>query len=205
MEAGRIKAQQIRATGATVAAAHCHTWMDQLMELNTVCGLGVRIKTVGEILAEAVSSPGGRTARGRAMSLITVAFQHDLAFLGTVRGHQVRMDMPGHPRFTDTGPSPVDLLAMAIGGCIGIHVAMFCHQAGFSPAGLRVDLSYTLAEADGRRRVASVYAEVEAPGVPPDRKAAVEEAGRASILPIILSGPVELEVAVRTGGAQAAA
>ncbi len=139
------------------------------------------------------------------MGLITVRFEHDLACLGTVGGRQVRMDMPGHPRFTEAGPSPVDLLVLAIGGCIAIHVALFCYQAGLSPAGLRVDLSYALGEEAGRRRVTSVYAEVEAPGVPSDQAAAIEEAARASILPTTLANPLELELLVRGEAGRAVA
>jgi Fe-S oxidoreductase len=60
VEAGRIKAEQIRATGAKVVAAPCHNCIDQLMELNKVYKLGVQIKTVSEILAEALILPAAR-------------------------------------------------------------------------------------------------------------------------------------------------
>jgi uncharacterized OsmC-like protein len=133
------------------------------------------------------------------MDLVTVTFEHGLAFLATARGHQVPMDMPGHPRFTDAGPSPVDLLAMAIGGCVGMHVAMFCEKAGLAPGGIRVDVAYTLAEEDGQRRVSTVYAEVFAPGVPAELKAAAEEAARQSILPNTLGRPPVLDIVMWTG------
>ena len=54
IESGRIKADQIRATGAKIVATPCHNCIDQLMELNQVYKLGVEIKTVGEIVAEAL-------------------------------------------------------------------------------------------------------------------------------------------------------
>ncbi|MFH1227755.1 MAG: (Fe-S)-binding protein [Planctomycetota bacterium] len=54
IKAGKIKADQIRATGAKVVATPCHNCIDQLMELNDHYKLGVEIKTVSEILAEAV-------------------------------------------------------------------------------------------------------------------------------------------------------
>lgn len=136
------------------------------------------------------------------MNLISVAFEHGLAFSATVRGHRVRMDMPGHPRFTDSGPSPVELLVMAIGGCIGIHVALFCEEAGLSPAGLRVDLSFTLAVGNGRKRVSSVYAEVEAPGVPADLASRAEQAARLCILSNSLNKAPALDIVVRTGPGQ---
>jgi uncharacterized OsmC-like protein len=139
------------------------------------------------------------------MSLISAAFEHDLAFSATVRSHRVRMDMPGHPRFTDSGASPVELLVMAIGGCVGIHVALFCEQAGLSPVGIRVDLSFTIAEENGRKRVSSVYAEVEAPGVPPELAAQAEEAARLSILPNSFARVPELDILLRPGSGQRAA
>jgi len=136
------------------------------------------------------------------MSLISVALDHDLAFNATVRGHQVRLDMPGHPRFTNAGPSPVELLVMAIGGCIGIHVALFCQEAGVSAAGLRVDLSFTLAVGNGRKRVSSIYAEVEAPGIPAHLVSQAEQAARNCILSNTLIKPPELDILVRTGPGQ---
>ena len=54
VEAGKIKADQIRATGAKIVATPCHNCIDQLMELNQVYGLGVEIKTVAELVADAL-------------------------------------------------------------------------------------------------------------------------------------------------------
>ncbi|HSB69585.1 MAG TPA: OsmC family protein [Candidatus Methylomirabilis sp.] len=136
------------------------------------------------------------------MDLISVSLEHDLAFRATVRGHALRMDMRGHPRFADAGPSPTELLVMAIGGCIGMHVALFCEQMNLSPAGLRVDLSFTLAEQNGRKRVSTIYAEVEAPGIPLDLLPAAERAARLSILPNSFVKVPELDIEVRTGSGQ---
>jgi Fe-S oxidoreductase len=54
VEAGRIKAEQIRRTGAKIVATPCHNCIDQLIELNQVYGLGVEIKTVAELVADAL-------------------------------------------------------------------------------------------------------------------------------------------------------
>lgn len=54
LEAGKIKADQIRATGAKIVAAPCHNCIDQLLELNKHYKLGVQIKTVSEIAADAL-------------------------------------------------------------------------------------------------------------------------------------------------------
>ncbi len=54
LEAGKIKADQIKATGAEVVATPCHNCIDQLMELNKHYKLGVEIRTVSEIAADAL-------------------------------------------------------------------------------------------------------------------------------------------------------
>jgi Fe-S oxidoreductase len=54
IKAGKIKAEQIRKTGAKVVATPCHNCIDQLMELNKHYSLGVEIKTIGEIVTNAL-------------------------------------------------------------------------------------------------------------------------------------------------------
>jgi Fe-S oxidoreductase len=60
IESGRIKADQIRATGAKVVTSPCHNCIDQLLELNRHYKLGVEVKTLGEVVADAlVLAPPG--------------------------------------------------------------------------------------------------------------------------------------------------
>jgi Fe-S oxidoreductase len=54
LRAGRIKAEQIRATGARIVATPCHNCIDQISELNKQYKLGVEVKTVCEIVASAL-------------------------------------------------------------------------------------------------------------------------------------------------------
>jgi Fe-S oxidoreductase len=54
LQAGKIKADQIRATGAKIVVAPCHNCIDQLSELNKEYKLSVEIKTVSEIVADAL-------------------------------------------------------------------------------------------------------------------------------------------------------
>lgn len=51
---GKIKADQISATGAEIVVTPCHNCVDQLMQLNVTFKLGVQIKTLGEIVADAL-------------------------------------------------------------------------------------------------------------------------------------------------------
>ncbi len=58
-KAGRIKADQIARTKAQVVASPCHNCLDQLAELNKHYKLGVDVKSVLEIAAEALLPPRG--------------------------------------------------------------------------------------------------------------------------------------------------
>jgi Fe-S oxidoreductase len=57
LAAGRVKADQIRQTGARVVAAPCHNCIDQLTELSREYKLGAEVKTVVEVLADAIVLP----------------------------------------------------------------------------------------------------------------------------------------------------
>lgn len=54
IQSGGVKADQIRRTGAKIVVAPCHNCIDQLMELNKEYKLNVSIKTVAEMVAEAL-------------------------------------------------------------------------------------------------------------------------------------------------------
>ncbi len=54
LKIGEIKAEQIRATGAKIVVTPCHNCVDQLSQLNHTYKLGVKIKTIAEIVADAL-------------------------------------------------------------------------------------------------------------------------------------------------------
>jgi Fe-S oxidoreductase len=54
ISAGKMKAEQIRKTGAKIVATPCHNCIDQLLELNKEYQLGIQIKTISEIVADAL-------------------------------------------------------------------------------------------------------------------------------------------------------
>jgi Fe-S oxidoreductase len=54
LKAGKVKADQIQNTEAAIVATPCHNCIDQLMELNKHYKLGVEIKTVCELAADAL-------------------------------------------------------------------------------------------------------------------------------------------------------
>ncbi len=54
MKIGELKAEQIRKTGAKIVATPCHNCVDQLAQLNVTFKLNVQIKTLAEIVADAI-------------------------------------------------------------------------------------------------------------------------------------------------------
>lgn len=54
LKIGKIKADQIRKTGAKVVITPCHNCVDQLLQLNHTYKLGVQIKTISEVVADAL-------------------------------------------------------------------------------------------------------------------------------------------------------
>ena len=54
MKAGKLKADQIRNTGAQIVVTPCHNCVDQLTQLNSFYKLNVQIKTLAEIVADAL-------------------------------------------------------------------------------------------------------------------------------------------------------
>lgn len=57
LAAGRIKAEQIRKTEAKIVVAPCHNCIDQLTELSREYKLGTEVKTVIEVVADAIVLP----------------------------------------------------------------------------------------------------------------------------------------------------
>lgn len=54
MKISELKADQIRKTGAGIVVTPCHNCVDQLIQINGAFKLGVQIKTIAEIVADAL-------------------------------------------------------------------------------------------------------------------------------------------------------
>jgi len=54
LKVGEIKANQIRATGANVVITPCHNCVDQLTQINHTYNLNVEIKSLAEVVADAI-------------------------------------------------------------------------------------------------------------------------------------------------------
>ena len=54
LKVGEIKANQIKATGAQVVITPCHNCVDQLSQINHEYKLNVEIKSLAEVVADAL-------------------------------------------------------------------------------------------------------------------------------------------------------
>lgn len=54
LKAGELKVKQIKNTGAVTVVTPCHNCVDQLMQLNQVYKMNIKIKTLAEIVADAL-------------------------------------------------------------------------------------------------------------------------------------------------------
>ena len=57
LEAAKVKADQISATGAKIVATSCHNCIDQLSEINRHYKLGVKVVNTCELVADAIMLP----------------------------------------------------------------------------------------------------------------------------------------------------
>jgi Fe-S oxidoreductase len=57
MASGRVKADQIRATGAKIVITPCHNCFDQINDLSEAYDLGVSALALKEILVESIIIP----------------------------------------------------------------------------------------------------------------------------------------------------
>jgi uncharacterized OsmC-like protein len=125
------------------------------------------------------------------MDLITLKHEKGLCFSIQVRGHKFLVDMPRDSKGQDQGPSPSDLLAAALGACMGMHMVLYSQTAGLSCDGMEMNLVYNLVEEQGRKRMQTVTLDVALPNDPGARSAALLRAAQNCIVRNTLEkGPV---------------
>lgn len=57
MESGRVKAEQIRSTGAKIIIVPCHNCFDQIRDLSKEYGLDVKVTSFKELITETMIMP----------------------------------------------------------------------------------------------------------------------------------------------------
>jgi putative redox protein len=100
----------------------------------------------------------GNNGAGR---LTVVTGEGGLRFAADVRGHTIRMDQPIAGGGLDSAPSPLELLAVSLGGCIALYATQYCATRGLPHEGIRVEVGTQTAK--GPYRIASFGVAVHLP------------------------------------------
>jgi putative redox protein len=74
-------------------------------------------------------------------TVTTITHEGGLAFSASVRGHKILTDQPLAAGGQDRAPTPLELLAAALGTCIALYVTQFCNARELPAAGLRVEVT----------------------------------------------------------------
>ena len=113
-------------------------------------------------------------------------------FRADCRGHSVTMDQPVENGGSDAGMTPPELFAASIAGCIGYYVARYCQQAGIDSSSLEIDCDWSVAEHP--HRIDAMAVNVSLPGVPQNRRRAVERAASLCLLHATLQQQPEIRI-----------
>ncbi|HET7465280.1 MAG TPA: OsmC family protein [Candidatus Dormibacteraeota bacterium] len=133
--------------------------------------------------------------------MVTVSYEDGDRLRVSIRGHEVFTDQPQEDGGGDTAPTPTELFIAGLGACVGLYAERFLRRNQLPAAGLQVTCSYTWAE--GPHRVGEITLDVEAPGLPPEKRAAFERVIERCAVHNTLEHPPA--IALRVSGAQTAA
>jgi putative redox protein len=78
----------------------------------------------------------------KAIATRTEGRQHSIA----IRGHQVTVDETPDLGGADAGPTPLELLAASLAGCVAVTVEMYAERKGWDVGKVEVDVEYAPAE-----------------------------------------------------------
>ena len=109
------------------------------------------------------------------MTLISIKHEDGLRVSAGIGRYKLTLDVPADQGGTDAGPSPVELLAAALGACMAMHIAKYCKAARLPHEGFGIDLDYHLAK--DPLRVGSLTVDVTLPPeFPAERIEAIKRA-----------------------------
>ncbi|MCD6727309.1 MAG: OsmC family protein [Solirubrobacteraceae bacterium] len=63
-----------------------------------------------------------------------------------IRQHELTIDEPSELGGTDEAPSPLELLAASLAGCMAVTMEMYANRKGWDVGGLEVECEFTPAE-----------------------------------------------------------
>lgn len=128
------------------------------------------------------------------MPQIVAEHLNGVAFRVTYRGHCIVMDQPVENEGADSGLTPPELFASSLAGCVGYYVSSYCRRAGLATDGLQVGCDW--ATADNPKRINPIHIRVKLPGLPENRRKAVERVAQTCLLHSTLMHQPEIEIRV---------
>ena len=99
---------------------------------------------------------------------ITTTYDSGMKFTTDVRGMKIVVDQPVEAGGTNEGPTPPELLVVALTTCIGVYATMYMNRAEIDTTGLKVSADYEKVQRP--TRIGSITIKVEAPSVTEEHK-----------------------------------
>ena len=71
---------------------------------------------------------------------VTASMAEGFAISSSIDGHTVRIDQPENAKGTGTGPTPLQLILFAVGGCIGTIARIAAFQQKITLRGMQINV-----------------------------------------------------------------
>lgn len=136
-----------------------------------------------------------------APAAITVRHTGGDRLVATVRNHHVSSDQPVEDGGEDSAPTPTELFVVSLASCVAFFAERFLRRHRLPADGLAVSCAYEWAE--NPHRVGMLELTVDAPGLPEDKRVALERVVEHCTIHNTLLHPPE--VRIRLGAAAKAA
>ncbi|MFK0113446.1 OsmC family protein [Streptomyces sp. NPDC091217] len=120
------------------------------------------------------------------------------AYAVDIRGHRLLVDQPLEAGGKDTAPTPTELFAASLAGCVAFYAGRYLDRHGLHRTGLRVRAEFTMA-ADRPARIGRVQVTVvPPPALSAQRHAALLAVASHCTVHNTLQDPPEINIELQT-------
>lgn len=131
------------------------------------------------------------------MNAVTVVYKGGMEFEAESQGHKISIDLPKDKGGQDAGMTPPQVLASAMGSCVGVYVVWYCRQAGLETKDCSINVEWQLSS--DKKMISAFEIEVLLPHAQPGpRTEAVLEAARSCLIHNTLRGGPNIDVSLGT-------
>lgn len=124
---------------------------------------------------------------------VQVSHEGGTRFRAVCRGHEIIMDQPDGAG-SNAGPTPPEIFAMSLAGCIGHYVATYCSKAGICTEDLKTSCDWTMR--DSPYRLGEIGVRIYLPGLPDKRRKAIERVAASCLLHATLMHPPRVTISI---------